>query len=266
MYNLEKFTTNVANLTYYINQLIIHHILETKAIENEPYKFLYTLLFKINNGLDTINLLTVNLYSKPHFADSIFILLRTFLSDCIIYDYLLTLSKDDDDLIENIKRLNYDHVDFTIKNLKIYRDAYKKTELEVTSLEEELKRLKDNYFDESGNPLIKKLDASITKAVKYIINNKTGESIDLPIDAFHYYDIFSKYEHLGDLTFILIHRQFKDNSKHDIFLEIYHSINIITHYMSTIISAFLSGKSDANSYLQDIYKLQYEIEHTDYKD
>lgn len=256
---LKSLTCSIGNLTKYISDSVIDKILEKNLNTIEPYKFLYTLLFKTNNGLDTANLLVCNLYSKPHFIDSAFLILRTILSDCIIYDYLLTLSKTDENLITNIKRLYYDHIDFAIKNLSIYKDAYKKSDKEIEIKKTELKQSKSEYFDNSGNPIFEKLNPLVSKAIKYIVSNRQKEvSIETPLEAFEYYDRFSKYEHLGDLTFAIIHRQFNEQEQNEVLLDIHSSIRIIIRYLKSFMLAWESEK------FIDFYKfdiLQNNLEH-----
>src|SRR5258706_7216336 len=112
MQKIEDYTNTLSTLTYFINTSIIQEILsKPETAKVEPYKFLYTVLLKSNNTLDTCSLLLANFSEKPHFVDSLIILLRSVISDSVIVWYLIVKSEGDDQKFnENIRALYYDHI------------------------------------------------------------------------------------------------------------------------------------------------------------
>lgn len=245
-YDLNKFTTATALLTDYVHSLV-HRILEKKENSNEPLHYYYTLLFKTNNSLDTANLLIHNLINKPHVIDSAFLILRTILSDLIMYHYLTVYSKDDEEQMKiNILKYYADHRENSIKSLKdVYQQAYNLSPIEVEKMIKSLNKSGNNNGN-SSNLLDKKgPTTSVKTAIKYLISNrKKGELNSFPVEAFSFYDRFSKYEHFGELTHFLVHRQFMDSEKEIIYKEFYDSVIVITNYMYSLLVNWYEVESD----------------------
>jgi hypothetical protein len=244
-------------LTEYSNKLrtivdIVHKnvIVQIKLddLKEEPKKFLYTLLFKINNGLCTASLLIINIRGSGYVTDSIFILLRTLLSDVLTLHYLLFKSKGSDDEFKLlIDSLYFDHINFTINtSLPAFVKLYKEDQTTLKTKVEELKVAKKEFFDSNGKPKshLKSL-TSIYGMIKEI-GSQTSKITQLDyftIGAEHY-DIFSKYEHLGDLTFHMIHRTFDATREQEVLTNIYHAVNVILHYQKIALQGFYEKESE----------------------
>lgn len=245
--SLERYSSYLATLTNHVNQRVLIPIMGTEAQQNEPKKFLYSLLFKINNGLDSANLFILNVFNKPQFSDSLFIILRTLLSDVITLNYIFAKSKGSDlKLKEYIENVYYDHIKLMIKNIGIFQLLYNEKEGEINARKQKIIDLKNEFFDNSGNikPHLKGLK-SVSQMVREIACETDKENpLDYLIIAYEHYDIFSKYEHLGDLTFNLIHRSFRNDQKKRILSEIFHSVNVIIHYQKSLILAFYAKETD----------------------
>lgn len=259
---LEKYHSVLRKINLHISNNFINNIyINPKLTEVE--KYYYTLLFKTNNTLDTANILFYNIINKPNISDSICIILRATLSDLITYEYLNFISKDENELETNINRLYFDHVERTIKNVtNIFKPAYKKTEKEIQEKINSLKIKKSKYFDSLGNPLYKSLNFGVISGVNYILSNKKkDQNVSRVTIAFNYFDIFSKYEHLGDLTFSLIHRQFDEEKLRGLLIEIQNSITIILDYLKEIILKFETIESDSyHSFLvltEKLFKIDF---------
>lgn len=260
---LEKYTSYLATLTNHVNQRIVIPIIERGLYQNEPQKFFYSLLFKINNGLESANLFILNIFNKPQFSDSLFIILRTLLADIINLDYIIAKSKGNDlKLNEYIENIYFDHIKFTMKNIEVFQILYNESKTTIDEKKQELINSRKKYFDSSGNPKphLKRLK-SVAQMVKEIAGEtKNNIPLDYLILAYEHYDIFSKYEHLGDLTFNLIHRSLKDDHKKRILSEIYHSVNVIIHYQKILILAFFGENTDE---LKEFNDLKAKIERTE---
>lgn len=260
---LEHYTTYIATLTNHVNQRIVMSILDRKLYQHEPQKFFYSLLFKINNGLDAANLLILNIFNKRLFSDSLFLILRTLLSDVITFHYIMEKSKGNDTkLNENIENVYYDHIKFMMSGVDVYQMLYKESKTLIDEKKKEIINSRPQFFDSSGNvkPHLKGLK-SIRSMVKEIAG-ETGknQSLGYLIRAYEHYEIFSKYEHLGDLTFQLIHRNLKDDQKKRILSEIYHSVNVIVHYQITFILPFFGKETEEYRVFDD---LKFKIENSD---
>lgn len=126
----------------------------------------------------------------------------------------------------------------------------KESPKQIDEKKNELKKLKSEFFDGDGN-----INAGLEhipgayKMVRTIVSqSKSNSKLDYLIMASEYYDKFSKYEHLGDLTYYLTHRPYHDEWQSEGFSDIYHSINVVLHYEVVLISAFKMDDSSFNSF------------------
>lgn len=260
---LEKYKSYIATLANHVNQRIVMSILDRNFYQDEPQKFFYSLLFKVNNGLDAANLLILNIFNKRLFSDSLFLILRTLLSDVITFHYILGKSKGDDTkLNEYIENVYYDHIKFMMNGVDVFQMLYREPKAMVDEKKKEIINSRPQFFDSSGNvkPHLKGL-----KSIRSMVKEIAGEtdkthSLDYLILAYEHYDIFSKYEHLGDLTFHLIHRNLEDDQKKRILSEIYYSVNVIIHYQKTMILPFFGKETEEYKVFND---LKVKIEKSD---
>src|SRR5687767_672108 len=133
MKKLENYTNALSTLTYFVNTSIIGDIIDKPETENEePFRLFYTILLKSNNGLDTCSLLLANYSDRPHHVDSLIVILRSLISDCVIFRYLLTKSEHDNEKLKaNIKSLYFDHIQHTVVGVeKYFKDIYGFTDSE----------------------------------------------------------------------------------------------------------------------------------------
>ncbi|UXX77784.1 hypothetical protein N7E81_10420 [Reichenbachiella carrageenanivorans] len=210
--------------------------------ENEYRKFVFTILFKVTNGLETVNTLYSQLNNKPQFSDTIFISLRALLADKITMDYLLFKSDfKNENVHDKLEWLKYDHIKYTLNNLKIFKSIYETDDKKIQEKRDDLKSAFPNYFDSGGN-LKKQYDKlpTIGHMAKEIIagtpnNSKFQSHLIL---SFEHYDIYSKYEHLGQLTPYLVFRGYKDQEQDSISTEIQNCIKILVDFIADLITEF----------------------------
>jgi len=77
-----------STITYFVNTEITLDVIDldkSGKLNEEPLKFLYTILLKINNGLDTCSILFLNFLDKPHFVDSLIVICRSLIADSAIF-------------------------------------------------------------------------------------------------------------------------------------------------------------------------------------
>jgi hypothetical protein len=252
--DIAKYSSKIATLTFHLMNNVISKIWNDDSINKEPHKYLYTVLFKTNNALDTSNILTLNIIDKPTTTDSLFLILRTAISDLVIYEYLLRISKSDEDFENNIHRMYYDHIENTIKEMrKFYGNAYKESESKINEKIDELKSMNPNYFKEDGQPKFIPLKLSVSSMARKIISNKAeNENLEYLITAKELYDRFSKYEHFGILTLDLIHRQFKEERLIEVFQDIFWANKVILFYVDNIIGIWLKKEDEEYKIFDDL--------------
>ena len=249
---IKELSSLVAKFSKYVHEEIILQILRNEEYTSEPQRFFYSILFKTNNGLDTSNYLIANFISKPHFLDSLFIIFRSLLSDTITFNYVIYKSLEKDNLEENIKALYFDHIDHTLKNYDgVYRVIHQMSDQQVADEKAKLKKTSGEYFDVNGQPRFQPLPSLPGKAMRYIFSNHFDKKKLAPLKrAFDLYDMFSKYEHFGELSFDMIHRQFKEKNQERLYTEIIDTIDILTLTMESTLNAWPS--------LQKETKLEFE--------
>ena len=118
----EKLSSAVASFTFQYHSLIIGEIQKKELFKGEQDEFFYTIIFKINSALDSLNVLFCNFHNKGHFQPSIFIILRSILNDIILAEYINIQGETEVERAELIKRVKYDHIDRMITNMnKIFK-------------------------------------------------------------------------------------------------------------------------------------------------
>lgn len=228
-----EFTTN------YFNTIVLK-IIDLKDYVEEPKRFFYTLIHKTASTLEASNIFIRNFKNKSHYNSSIFILLRSAISDIILAEYVIKMGKTDEERAVLITRIYFDHVDNIIDSLKkSARKAYGWSEKEMQDKIQAIKNTKKEYFDSDGNPKFKPIKTSpftLTNRIFSEISNPLSKEYDLLRRSFDLYSQFSKLDHFGDLTFHLIHIPFEDKHKETILYNLYDSVRMIcfalTNYMN----------------------------------
>ncbi len=227
--------------------------------ESEFRQFIFVVLFKLTNGIETINLLFHNLENKPQFADTIFISLRALLADMITVDYMLLRSNfKEENLQEELDRIKFDHINFSIKNLKLYKCLYDSSEEEITTKKEEIINTFPKYFDDKGGVIkgFKQLK-SIGGMLKEIKSNLPESDFQInAILAFEHYDLFSKYEHLGHYTSKLVFRGYDEKEIENIKTEIKSCTSLLLNFKYALLTEFYT---DSQIKETDYYRIYQQI-------
>lgn len=114
---LKNYSERLQEFVVYSAKELIIPLMDPTIISTEPNKFSYSLLLKFNNGLESLNILLLNIHSKPQFADSICIILRALLADVITLEYATySLDIDEQRFSDNIDNIYFDHVKGTSNN------------------------------------------------------------------------------------------------------------------------------------------------------
>jgi hypothetical protein len=221
---------------------LIHPVMDYINDENEYRQFVFTILFKLANGLETVNLLNTKLINKPQYLDTIFISLRALLADKITMDYLLFKSElKNENLNEKLEWLKRDHIQYALSNLQIYKSIYGADDKEIKRQRNKLISGFPRHFHKNGS--LKKQDHKLPsigwmteKIIKGTIKNSSFQR--QLILSYEHYDIFSKYEHLGQLTPYLVFRGYKDSKQESITSEIQTCLRILIDFMADLTTEF----------------------------
>lgn len=214
----------------YYKKSILSHIIRKKEFQTEPHKFFYTIMFKTCSTFEASNILIRNYHSHPHYQSSLSILFRSIMADIIIAEYVIKKGTDNNKE-DIIKSIYFDHISNIISACeKIYPIVYKWSKKRVESEIAQIKKNNPEFF----NNQIKPLKASPSKLVKTIFaESKKGDyKLELLKSSYNLYDEYSKFEHLGELSFKLIHRGFKKDESEKLILRLIESIRIITSVLN----------------------------------
>lgn len=173
-----------------VTDILDNDILEGTAYQINPGHFYYTLLHKLRNVLDASSFLIANLDGKPHYTDSAYLLLRTCLLDVSNLYFVVDKSEDKAAEQARIERIMSDHV------RAIYNSA-KGDEVERTAVRE---AYPDCFEGDKFKREIMPVNIIITR------NEIDSPSLKKEMEfIIHYYNIFSKIEHNGTLSFDMLH-------------------------------------------------------------
>jgi hypothetical protein len=221
---------DLINFTTYTNLNYLDKLLIKSDFVNEPERFFYTILYKLNSGLDSCQLFIYNFNQTERHLDSLFLILRTLISDTLMALYVINKETNSNkDIENNIKRLYSDHLKFSLKNLTKYGDkVWSYTALEIHQKQLKIKTDYKEYF--LNNKLkYEPFRENIGEIASYLIKHHSNEISELLIvKGYDLYYFFSKYEHLGLLSFPLIHRQYDPKNKPAILRQIAEAFMVIS--------------------------------------
>jgi len=196
------------SFTHHLTDVIEKDILDKQTYLGEPERFFYTILHKLRNILDATSLLVTNLDEKPHYYDSVFLLLRTCLLDVVNLYYIMNLDKNIATQQERIRSIMFDHIN------SIWICAKDDDERKLA-----IQTFPDWFEDGKLKKGIPKISIiAMHNGIKIpSFKNETRTAIDL-------YNIFSKVEHNGILSFNLLHIHYQNEGalkgKYKVYLSI----------------------------------------------
>jgi hypothetical protein len=170
-------------------------ILENNVMDNqenlaEPFRFYYTLTHKLRNLLDAASGLIANIDGKPHYTDAVCLLLRTCLLDVVNIYYILDKAENEEKWKSRLERIMTDHV-------RSLHNAAKNDTVESLAIRERYPdcfnglKFRSDILPVNISVMRNEIDSPALKnELKFIV---------------HYYNVFSKIEHNGDLSFNLLH-------------------------------------------------------------
>jgi hypothetical protein len=216
--------------TQYVNLKYVNEIKNTGDIRQEAKIFLYTILYKLNNGLNSCHLFINNTKESERHLDSLCVILRTLISDSLMTLYVIKKDYTTDEAIEkNILPLYTDHLKYGLSNLQRFgRKFWGYSEKQMKDEELKIKTTYSKFFNKDGSFKYKSKGMSIGDVADYLVSNDANiGNKNLVIKAQNLYSFFSKYEHLGILSFGLIHRQHDEKNRATIIRQIVEAILVI---------------------------------------
>lgn len=257
----DKISSLVLEFTDLYHKSIIVKIVNSDDYITEPKRFFYTILLKSNSTIQATNILIRNFHTHSHYHPSIFILLRSILADIIVAEYIISLGRDNQKIKDNIHSINLDHIDRVNMIIdKYYSKHGILTPGEIEEAKQDLIANKKQYVDSNGKLKGKPLKTSPLKLVDRIFS-QCSKDYDkrLLTRAYDYYETFSKYEHLGEFSFYLVHKGF-DMDKLDIaFNEVYQSIEIIFSGLLNYCNLWDFDKKDSIKQLNEIIREIHKV-------
>lgn len=223
---------DLVELTDHINLTYVAPITKSQDFAEEPKIFLYTVLFKLNNGLSSCRLFLTNGDLWQRHLDGLFIVFRTLLSDALICQYVIRKNyQGDAQIIENIRPLYTEHFKFTLRDLRKYGKKFFNYSAKDIGAEEQKVRMQySDYFEVDGSFKYKPEITTMGEKVEYLVDHIEESEVKLLIiKAHNLYMHFSKYEHLGILSLPMIWRQFDEKNHVTIFRQITEAIIVVGH-------------------------------------
>ena len=176
--------------------------------EKEPSTFMYCILFKTCNHLKS-SLALKALYDvgAAYVSDSTLVIHRAVISDLMLAIDVMSRS-DKSSIVDNIHKVKSEH--YQRMMYSNYREFYKQKGETNEDYDERIRENLPEYFTEEKYKLnslntAKRIIEDIgmdSKELKYAIKSANG-----------YFDIFSKLEHFGGMTYQFIHWPFKSDKQ-----------------------------------------------------
>jgi hypothetical protein len=205
---------------HHITDIIENDIYKNEAYVVEPQRFFYTLLHKLRNVLDAASLHVKNLDGKPHYHDSVYLQLRTCLFDAVNLYFVMDADGDKTLEGERIQRIMDDHI------RAIWNSAQDEEEKDLIIERFPAYITSDGKFRKD----LKKINIIMmhNEVKSDTIRSKIRTMIDL-------YNIFSKVEHNGQLTFNIIHAHFEPAGAISAKSKIYHALHLIMETIALLV-------------------------------
>ncbi|MBL6445687.1 hypothetical protein JMN32_05165 [Fulvivirga sp. 29W222] len=140
--------------------------------------------------------------------------------------------------------------------MKIFQKINRTNDNDIDRMFSDLVKEKPEYFGENEKIIYPSFPTVSNMMNKMLSDTKKSNNPSINL-AFHYYDQFSKYEHLGDLTTFLIMRPFThQNNTDQRYKELVDVVRIVTETMvilTTPWDEFYKGiNNKRNELLQEI--------------
>ncbi|GGH16812.1 hypothetical protein [Mucilaginibacter phyllosphaerae] len=243
----------IIGFTGHVNVNYIAPINKQNDFHEEPKTFLYTVLYKVNNGLSSCQLFLTESKDYERHLDGLFLMLRTLLSDSLITNYVIRKNyTNDSDIVKNILPLYSEHLKFGLYNLRQYgKKFWKYSDIQIGEHVNKFISNYSDYINKNGTLKYKPERTTMGQKADYLITNIPEEAVQqLIIKALSLYTLFSKYEHLGMLSLPLIQRQYDKKNQLTIIREVVEAIAVIGHTIELCIKIWKQFDADIDPIFQ----------------
>jgi hypothetical protein len=202
--NIDKLSRLKEFIDFYSKLIskILNNAPEVKDINNVEAFIKYLFLQRFcQNSKAVLKLLEI-FENEFYFKIPISIILRTCMSDFLTYYYFRKIVKDNS---PDIEKINNKILRYLVSNLHFVKHELDKRvnagEIKSTELIEVWKNMRLKYpilFDKTSNKLIEQ-DETNFKTIYNILKN--DKDLEWAANAYTYYEYYSKFEHIGILTF-----------------------------------------------------------------
>jgi hypothetical protein len=250
---LKEIHDDIIGLTNHVNLNYVAPIVKTNDIKEEPKTFLYTVLYKVCNGLSSCQLFLINSENADRHLDGLFLILRTLMSDSIITHYVIRKEyTGDDNIVNNIRPLYTEHLKYGLSDLRKYGSKFwNYTEVQIGKEVNKMINNFNDYLNKDGSFKYKPEISSMGDKALYLVNNIPDEAVKLLIiKAHNLYMFFSKYEHLGILSLSLIHRQYDKKNKLSILRQVVEAIFVVGHTIELCIRIWKQFEVEKDTVMQ----------------
>jgi hypothetical protein len=239
-------------------QNVVNQIMNSEDYVEEPKRFFYTLLQKTASTIDAASIYIYNFDHKRDCHSALFIILRATISDLLVTEYIFNCSETDDEALVKLERLYFDHIDNVVRLCdSTFRHIY---QWNVSETETQKNNLKANsrFYDSDGKPKYERLPTSLNKLiVEMYSKEKDKQVLNYHRRAYDLYNIFSKLEHLGELSFAMVHRGYDDKKQATLWFDLYDAILFIFLSLCAYPSIWEENlKYDKEHYLAIVNKIK----------
>lgn len=168
-----------------------------------PISIRYLFIKRFHYNSLAISSLIQNYIVDRNFKLPLFLVLRTCVSDFLYLKYVDKIIKDadcDENIEQEIKNLLADNLKYLLNDLEDYKKNHEITKEEYTLSQFGIKQMYPEFFDDRTGTLIKSKGKTFAQIKNAFSQDKR---YSLESQAYGLYKLYSKFEHIGALTFDL---------------------------------------------------------------
>ncbi|MFC5684146.1 hypothetical protein ACYE2N_15290 [Flavobacterium sp. MAHUQ-51] len=115
----DEFSSRILTFIDSYRKEVFLNIYSNDRFIKDDEKYFYTVILKTINSLEGANLFIRNFDSSRDFQIPLYIIIRAILNDIIISEYIIIHSSNDDEQIDLINKVNFDHIKHLLSSIKV---------------------------------------------------------------------------------------------------------------------------------------------------
>jgi hypothetical protein len=226
------FAGSVLAFTQRYTNLVVLRILDNQWYSEQPQRFYYTILHKVNNTLHGCVYFIANFHRMPLYRTSVFILLRSILTDLIAAEYVYRIPRTDVDRNHVIDQINADHVRYLYNDIERRATIFRSSQQEKKDLQENLRIEYPQYFTENGK-LNQAFQCKSTRSMimEFISHHHIQHHRQRMQGLYFHYDTLSKFEHPGMFSFQITHRAYESQNLQEDYRTLFECVLLSTEML-----------------------------------